>query len=149
MANTFEKVVKVSAHAKYGAFRGEDKSFYKPAGGGLQLQDFKVGEEYAVKGYSSESGKTHYITEIVNGEVKAEAKPSGRRFVKREEKAGDDKILVKPSGGRDFVKEAKGKTFSLIVAGLAHQFNGQDITENVILTTADRLLKGIEERGYF
>jgi len=48
--------------------------------------------------------------------------------------------------GRDFVKEAKGKTFSLIVAALCH--NHKLSPEN-ILKTADLLLKGIEDREYF
>ena len=68
------------------------------------------------------------------------------------EKAGDDKILVKKSyGDRDFVKEAKGKTFSLIVAGLSHNVNAADHTTSTerILALADSLLKGIEDRGYF
>jgi hypothetical protein len=43
---------------------------------------------------------------------------------------------------------AKGKTYSLIVAGLSHSYSSIAGAET-ILEIADKLLKGIEDRGYF
>lgn len=165
---SFEKEVTVAAHANYGAFRGKDNTFYKPAGKDMRLEDFEVDKTYKVRGYSSESGKTHYITMILSDSVVAEAKPVeakpveakpvGRRMSVAkpvEERAGDEKGLTKLGGARDFVKEAKGKTYSLIVAGLAHNsaiYSNCSLhmpLDTVILDIADRLLKAIEDRGYF
>ena len=155
MNTPFELEVTVASHAKYGAFRGSDGKFYKPAGPGMVLEDFKVGESYTVKGYSSESGKTNYITGISTEKVEspkevAEAKPLKRRMTEVPtivSSSGEPGIAekVKLGGSRDFVKEAKGKTFSLIVAALAHQKDDPA----VILAIADSLLAGIENRGYF
>ena len=157
----FETTVVVKAHAKFGAFRAEDGKFYKPdEKKGMKLEDFVAGESYAVKGYSSESGKTNYITAVNGGTAPAaEVAPRRRMAPEVKEKAGDDKGLTTRtviadfsatekkvlSHCRDFVKEAKGKTFSLIVAGLSHT----DAKAEDILAKADVLLKGIEDRGYF
>jgi hypothetical protein len=155
MNTPFELEVTVASHAKYGAFRGGDGKFYKPAGPGMVLEDFKVGESYTVKGYSSESGKTNYITGISTEKVEspkevAEAKPLKRRMTEVPtivSSSGEPGIAekVKLGGSRDFVKEAKGKTYSLIVANLA----SAGVSVDLIPGQADTLLKAIEERGYF
>jgi len=158
MSEQFETVVTVAKHANYGSFQGTDKKFYKAAGDGMTLDTFVIGKTYQVKGYKSESGKTNYVTLITSDSPALDKAPVGRRIAPpKEEKAGDDKILhggrskATSSGTRDFVKEAKGKTFSLIVAGLAHNVNTVDDTASAerILALADSLLKGIEDREYF
>lgn len=147
MANTqFEKVVTVAGHANYGAFRAEDKKFYKPSGEGLTLENFEIGKTYKVSGYTSETGKTSYITmsspteEKPSAPVAEPAKPAGRRVAKpqTEEKT-------------DWVKIAKGKTYSLIVAGLAHSDFALNTPEGrkALLEAADALIRGIEDRKYF
>ena len=157
MSTQFEREVKVEAHGKYESFRGNDRVFYKAVGDGLKLENFEIGQSYIVKGYSSESGKTNYITHIVTAGAlvpgapivtPVENKPlTGRKMspptttLKEERKASGFKE-------RDFVKEAKGKTFSLIVAGLVQGSLGNAKLED-ILAKADDLLKGIEDRGYF
>jgi hypothetical protein len=142
MNTSFEREVTVEKHANYGAFRASDKKFYKPVGDGLSLNNFPENLVVNVKGYSSESGKTNYITDIIaKGESpkrRLPAPPTESKSV-----AGDDKGFVQPK--RDFIKEAKGKTFSLMVAGLAHT----SLSAEEILSKADVLLKGIEDRGYF
>lgn len=60
---------------------------------------------------------------------------------------------------RDFKKEAKGKTFSLLLAGLVKneelyryaKDNGDTTSDypEILLHCADKLLEGIDKRGYF
>ena len=72
----------------------------------------------------------------------AESVESGRRVTKPETKKDTD-----------WVKIAKGKTYSLIVAGLCHGSiveSAHDLpASSRILALADELLKGIEDRKYF
>lgn len=169
MSEQFSRTVTVSKHANYGAFQGDDNKFYKPPKE-MSLNDFAVGTVHQIKGYCSDSGKTNYITTVgqtgpVDGTfTDTDKKPRGRRLPKtlpREDKKaipGDNKETEEKSktistGERDFVKEAKGKTFSLIVAGLAHNYSSLKTNSmkasTGILNIADELLKGIEDRGYF
>lgn len=160
MSNDFQKQVKIAATANYGAVRGDDGIFYKPVNKSIVLE---VGQTYNLKGYTAASGKTHYVTGIVLGDH-GEKKPAGRKLsppksiepdveveipLAPKVTAGDNKGFTFGRDNvpkRDFVKEAKGKTFSLIVAGLAKR-DGLDV--DTLLSMADQLLKGIEERGYF
>ena len=158
MSNTpFEKTVRVEAHANYGAFRGDDRKFYKPVDMKLTLEDFKVGQTYNIKGYSSESGKTNYITMILNGAPAAAAPVSAvvaptpvaapRRLALTKGEpvvAGDDKGLTLAGGRRDFKKEAKGKTVSLFIAAILHSGNPTNALE-----IAEGLVNKMDEKGYF
>lgn len=156
MSNTaFEKTIKVEAHANYGAFRGDDRKFYKPVDKKLTLEDFKVGQTYHVKGYASESGKTNYITMILNSTAQAApVNPTVPAAPRRlaipkvesvEEKPGDDKGLTAAGGRRDFKKEAKGKTLSLFVAAIIQH----DGVRPGIISDAANLIQEMEENGCF
>lgn len=151
MTTQFEQQITVEAHANYGAFRGNDKKFYKPVGKDLTLKDFEVGKTYAVKGYRSETGKTSYITAIVTSSAPATApvaKPvEGRKLPPppvQEVKAPISSV----STGRDFTKEAKGKTISLFIAAIL-QNSGETIDAPDILEMAESLVNLMDEKGYF
>jgi hypothetical protein len=151
MNNTsFEKTVTVEKHANYGAFRGTDAKFYKPVGEELTLDAFQLGKTYNVKGYSSESGKTNYITMILTDAPAAATSVGKRRLdvpkeeLVVEENPKDDKTPNREVGRRDFKKEAKGKTLSLFIAAQLHA--GKDTG---LIETAEDLIQKMDEKGYF
>lgn len=149
MSNNFEREVTVEAHGKYDSFRGSDKVFYKPVGEGLTVSNFEIGKSYKVKGYSSDTGKTNYIVELLLANSKVVAAPAVKAGAKMP-KPDAPKAKAKDKDV-DWNKIAKGKTFSLIVAGLTHSEFDLGILEGrkALLEAADDLLKGIEDRGYF
>ena len=158
MSNTsFEKTITVQAHANYGAFRADDRKFYKPVSKDMTLQDFEIGKTYNIKGYSSETGKTNYITMILTGAPAAAAPVSApvatAPVAKRrldvpkeepavEEKPGDSRVIE--AVRRDFKKEAKGKTLSLFIAAQLQAGKATGLIE-----TAEELIQKMDEKGYF
>lgn len=159
MNTSFERTITVQKHANYGAFLADDRKFYKPDGKKLTLEDFQVGQTYNIKGYSSETGKTNYITMLLTQSKQdsthpapvapAPAAPRRLSLPKVEatpEPAGDDKGLTLSGGRRDFKKEAKGKTLSLFIAALLQ--NG-GVPVDMVVKVAESVVSEMDEKGYF
>jgi hypothetical protein len=149
---TFEDTLLILKHGPYGFFAKDQKGYdnwYKP-GKAVNKTDFQPGMYYNVK--ITKSGKSRFVNEFKRLS-QPESQPESEKEVQISDNATPPPLpheIVKDEpkksyGGRDFVKEAKGKTYSLIVAGLASHL--KDPVE--ILAVADTLLKGIDDREYF